>query len=1230
MPNLKKISITFHTHNDNKDDSTILHVFIKNRSNTTSTPELQTDYISNHLAFEFYDDPTFAGINPYLARAENLAPGTEFDDPSDHTFDIPLRGRPIALEEIVLPVVNIHMLASGDDRWIFSYTITFLFDDRRIFSAFSDTNGVTGIILDQNNRNYSGICKEFVPLPPPHQPQTNALLEKVTVRFNTHNDNKNDDTVLNVHIVNRLNASSSQDIAIGADLFKGQEFLDDPPTTHTVVFGKGGLPLASNAIRIQDIVLPVVNINIAPSDDDRWIFDYSVTFHFDNGLTFISQTKGIILDQDNHKYSGVYQGNPFPTATPAGKAPLSPGPIQHTGAGAKRISLSFLQRKLDELINNRQIGSPLPPIRKIRLHNSRPFGDTLPESYIDVQAVVAHPPAPGTIVGPDFEEGVRYESTPTTLGQLSNWLGDLYLNDINSKSITANVDTTSPAPLTLFVDFDCSGPNETIGVGHDSFGGMDFTSFSITLKLTLSKDHRHQKVDVMSWVSDIENLQFVDTGTNPPTYKVSGTFLGATISTTTNNPDQFKSDLMGQVIDVRVVTTSGLDPGGKFQKKMREQIFSLLATRDPFDGSTVRNKLNSTVNSWLLGGVLASDANANGDLYTNGCRVNSVTIGGDDLVIDYLGPEKTFQPQAPANWPPKNFTPGTLANIDHIVVLTMENRSFDHILGYLSLPLAKGGMGRTNVDGLKGGEFNMANGVKCSSFPFSPGDTIISPNPPNQFEPVARQINGGKMDGFAQAYCDESGTQVAPRVMGYHTGGNVPVYDALVRDFAICHRWFASHPGPTFTNRFHEVTGRLNIDPDGFWEFDNSSPLRAVFTPTIFDALDANNVSWKYFETFYCFLRFFENRTFDSKNIVSFNDPAFGFVNLARTGNLPSVSFIDPHFIDLPPGGECDEPPADIQKGQQLVQKVVEAVIAGPKWSKTLLIITYDEHGGFYDHVPPPEAPRVSTETPGRYGVRVPAFVISPWVKAGNVFGHDGGTAIQAHTAGNVGGVGGVIQPLFFDHTSILKTIARRFLSQNPPYMGARYAAANDLSVIVTKELRSPQFLPFIPYNFVYGPSQKRLNVQDGSTGVGAILQQLDPNTARAQQFSFEDAGDGQFFIRTHTGNLYLTATQNGVAQDVKYPSAGSALSGRNPAAQRWRLASNSIVITQRDIFTISNAAFPGKVLQPSGNSNASGVPVVLADPAKTTGGIHAVANPWVVTSPLISGGPVVTEPLQS
>jgi hypothetical protein len=939
--NLKSISITFNTRNDDKDGDTILHVFVKNRRNDSSTPDRQQDFVSNLAAWQRHADLGTAEINPYLGFGESLGQGTEFDDPSSQTFDIPLRATSIPFEEIFLPVVNIHILPNGNDRWMFSYTITFVFDDGRSFTRTSDTDGVTGIVLDQNNRNYSGVCAEFRSLPAPSKPQTGAVLTRVTLAFSTHDDNKDFDTQLNVHIANRLSATSNQDIAVGLNLLTGTEFQEG--SLHTIVFGEGALPLSSPRVTLRDIVLPVVYVNIVPNGNDRWIFDYQVTYEFSDGHTFSSRTNGVILDQNHHKHAGVYQGDPFPAVAPPGKPVLTGPAINHVATpndNGKPISLSYVQRKLAEFVNNRQnLGAqypPYPPIKRLRLHNSGTYGSTLPESYYDLQSITANPPPPGTITAADFKEGVTWVSSPTSIGPQSSFagLGDVYFNDINSQTITVKIDSTSPTPLTIEIDFETGGPEEILG---STLGSMNFDKFFIRLALTLF-DKANQKIDVLSWMDDIHD----------------------------------DIDLLDRFIHVEVVSEHGFDFGGKFQKTARKTIFDKLGEKDPFDGTTLRDQINAVVSSWLLGGVLEGP---------NGCKVQNVHIQGDDLVISYTGPQHTFAPAKPAGWPTFDFSPGNLANIDHIVVLTMENRSFDHMLGYLSLPPAKGGMGRTDVDGLKGGEVNLANGVKCPSIPLPPGDTILSPDPPHGYEPVFKAINSGKMDGFAQSYADARGPAVAPRIMGYHTAANLPTYDALARDFAIGHRWFASHPGPTFCNRFYELTGRLNIDPDGFWEYDNSSPPRPVFTPTIFDSLSDQHVSWKYFEHGYCFLRNFEHHTFDVTNIVSFDDPVLGFVNLARSGALPSVSFIDPHFIELPPDANCDGPPADAKEGQKLVQQVVEAVVTSPQWAKTLLIIVYDEHGGFYDHVPPPTATKVSPESLGTYGVRVPAFVVSPWVR---------------------------------------------------------------------------------------------------------------------------------------------------------------------------------------------------------------------------------------------------------
>src|SRR5207248_1186702 len=136
----------------------------------------------------------------------------------------------------------------------------------RSFESSSNRDGVTAIILNEGNRNHWGICAEnpFIALPPRFPAQSDAVLRQVCLEFYTHDDNKNDDTKLSVHIVNRLGPSASQDIVVANDILSGQEFEEG--TTKQVLFGSGGLPLASSSIRLQDIVLPVVFINIGQDD----------------------------------------------------------------------------------------------------------------------------------------------------------------------------------------------------------------------------------------------------------------------------------------------------------------------------------------------------------------------------------------------------------------------------------------------------------------------------------------------------------------------------------------------------------------------------------------------------------------------------------------------------------------------------------------------------------------------------------------------------------------------------------------------------------------------------------------------------------------------------------------------------------------------------------------------------------------------------------------------------
>lgn len=479
----------------------------------------------------------------------------------------------------------------------------------------------------------------------------------------------------------------------------------------------------------------------------------------------------------------------------------------------------------------------------------------------------------------------------------------------------------------------------------------------------------------------------------------------------------------------------------KIKSKLTNKIF------DALKDDKNRTALNQKFNPLLLGGDF---------------QVTKLSNDEKELTIEYLVPPGQLEPFPVTPQPPLD--PGLLANIDHIVVLMMENRSFDHILGYLSSD-----SGRTDVDGLRKGQKNTFRGSDFKPFPLT--DTVFEKGPCHEHECVFNQVAGG-MGGFVADYAHHREDEgVSPgEVMGYYTAKQVPVYNDLAEQFLICQRWFASHPGPTFPNRFYTLTGRLNRNATGGFELNNphGSDFVPSFTETIFDHLTEHGVSRHYYENDYCFLRLFERYTFDEDFIVK--EGVNRFETDAKAGKLPSVSFIDPDFIDLPPGND-DGPPADIAEGQHLVGRIVNAVIKSPSWNKTLLLITYDEHGGFFDHVPPPAAIPVSAIN--EYGVRVPAFVISPWVDKKKV------------------------SDTLFDHTSIAKTIARRFMSANPPDMGERMARANDLSAVLRSTPRTDRpsiLVPPRPTRNVAFAGPAKQEIEDGHD-FKTILQ-----TVRARQ----------------------------------------------------------------------------------------------------------------------------------
>jgi phospholipase C len=403
-----------------------------------------------------------------------------------------------------------------------------------------------------------------------------------------------------------------------------------------------------------------------------------------------------------------------------------------------------------------------------------------------------------------------------------------------------------------------------------------------------------------------------------------------------------------------------------------------------------------------------------------------------------------------------------LEKIDHVVVLMLENRSFDHMLGYLSL-----GGRRPDIDGLQTG---MANEYQGRTYPVHHLDsTALDMDPDHSAAAIDEQVADGTMGGFvanAAATLASRGVQDGDPtcVMGYYNGADVPVYDHLVEEFAVCDRWFSPVLGSTMPNRLYALCG------GAAGSRDNRPPyLPPLYhQPSFVRHLDAHGISWRW----YCFdpgmLRFADvhyrlghhdrfgyfSKTglpWRTRFDLTVNQHLPSFLEDAAGGTLPSVSWVDPAFTNFNPLGfpvNDDHPPADIRDGQDLVLAVYDALASSPQWDRSLLVVVYDEHGGFFDHVSPPAADDDSA-TFGNYGVRVPALIVSPWVESGAVC------------------------RTLFDHTSIIKTILARFCPQalgEPPlrqahrrpvrsaphYPGRRVVQANHLGELLTRSAPRP------------------------------------------------------------------------------------------------------------------------------------------------------------------------------
>jgi phospholipase C len=428
--------------------------------------------------------------------------------------------------------------------------------------------------------------------------------------------------------------------------------------------------------------------------------------------------------------------------------------------------------------------------------------------------------------------------------------------------------------------------------------------------------------------------------------------------------------------------------------------------------------------------------------------------------------------------------PDPLQRIKHVVVVMLENRSFDNLLGWL-YDGAQPPRGQ-QFEGLNRSLWNPLDNIDSDGIPFvekvfvrkngeplpygrhpkplPPDFCLPTPDPGEGFRCTNHQLFGYYQAallyppaptnmGFVNDYRDTNlfntysfgEAPSDPReIMICYTPDQVPVLSTLARQFAVCDHWYASVPSETLPNRHftHAATsgGQVNNAPKG------DCDARTIYN-LIQDAIEKegrSDLSWRV----YCGTS--QGRPFSLTRLVltQLHDPKLDpnfptteqFYADAAAGKLPSYAFVEPQFHY--PGANDQHPPQDIRPGERFIADVYHALTKSPQWHETLLVITYDEHGGCYDHVGPPghATPPDRSRPPGqdgflfnRFGLRVPTVLVSPWVEAGTICRPSGSTP--------------------FDHTSIIATVRRCCgLSQA---LTARDEAAPELGCVLT--LKTPR-----------------------------------------------------------------------------------------------------------------------------------------------------------------------------
>ncbi|HVV82278.1 MAG TPA: alkaline phosphatase family protein [Kofleriaceae bacterium] len=344
--------------------------------------------------------------------------------------------------------------------------------------------------------------------------------------------------------------------------------------------------------------------------------------------------------------------------------------------------------------------------------------------------------------------------------------------------------------------------------------------------------------------------------------------------------------------------------------------------------------------------------------------------------------------------------------ITNIVCVMMENRSYDHLFGARKLLEGKpgdglmAGMSNPDLDGNPVGIYEAMMAGMCV------------PDPPHGWDSSHLQWSDMTNQGFLREFQHDKGDdRTLTQVMEYLTRQHVPVSWAIADAYATCDRYFCSVMGPTWPNRMFWHSG----DSGGLTA--NEFPMTGFNWPSIYHRLDAKGVGWRYYYTDLPVLALIDTLNKEGK-VWDISE----FYADAMYGRLQPVTYVDPGF-----GTNDDHPPHHPILGQQFLASVYTALATSPQWKNTLMVVTYDEHGGFFDHVSPPKTTGDARADQGfdQLGFRVPTMIIGPYVKPGYV------------------------SSVTYDHCSVLRHIEKMF-DLEP--CNARTAAATDLSDAIDQE----------------------------------------------------------------------------------------------------------------------------------------------------------------------------------